>query len=723
MEGKNNTESFITIADLWYLCIARWRWFVVSVLLCLLVGVRYLLTAPYLYTRNAAIMLLEENLGKNVTDRNGDVFNNLGFVNQKSNIKDETRHITSIDILLEVANRLEPTLSNDEKFNKAVGIQSRLSAEVENSMSSIIDLTYKDFSTAKATKTLELIIQVYNEKWWQEKQTVIKNTSKFIDSRLKLLEHDLNIVDDSISTYKSRFGITDLQRVSDVYLQQQSQTDAELLRLMNERSMAEYISNLLEDKSSQDQLLLVNSGINNSLIESQITRYNSMLLQMQNHLAYTTGQNPLITNLEEELNSLRKNIYANVNNHIRTIDIQISALQDYHEETTSKITSNPSQAKYLMSIERDQKVKESLYLFLLQKKEENEISLTYKSAPSQILDMPYGSGKPTSPKRTYVLFAAIILGILVPITILFLRATFDESVRDRFDIERNCDIPFLGEVPYSGRKHSLENLLTSLHIKAKTKSNCIVVGPDILNPSNEAFRVLRNNLDSIVADKKGCRVYILKSTEIEVGKTYVGMNLALTKAIDGSRVLFIDGDLRQASASKIWQTPLQGLTDYLLGNESDYQKLLWHPEGYPTMDVLPVGNLPTNPTELLNSPLLDELFKTLRQHYDNIFIDSPSAGILADADILERYVDCTLLIIRAGQFSRHHLKELSPIQIINGTSKPQYIILNGVDIDERYGYYYSYKYERSEEEKDATTMGKKAKILEKLIFKKKSHQS
>ncbi len=727
MAKENKAESFLTIADLWHLCAARWRWFVFAIAICLSIAIFYLLTTPYLYTREASVLVREESLGKNTTKSNENEFNDIGFVNQKNNVTNVVRHITSLDVLMEVVRRIDKSpMTKWVVLDKAKAMQRRLNAKLDDELNStVINLTYKDFSTIKAEQVLSLLIQVYNEKWLNDKQLITKNTSQFIDSRLRLLEKDLDRVDDSISTYKSRYGITDLQHVSDMYLQQQSQSDAELLNLSNQKAMAEYIRNLLNDKSSKPQLLLVNSGINNTVIETQITLYNNLLLQLQSHMEYTSDQNPLIISKQKELNNLRNNILANINNHIRSIDIQLIGLEDYHGEASSKIISNPDQAKYLVSIEREQKVKESLYLFLLQKKEENEISITYKAAPTQILDVPNGSGKPTSPKRTQVLFVAIILGMLIPTTFLFLRASFDESVRDHFDIERNCDIPFLGEVPYSGREHSLESLLMPFGIGNKAKSGGIVVGPDILNPSNEAFRVLRNNIDSITIDKGSnnvCKVYLLKSTEIEVGKTYVGMNLAMTKAIDGSRVLFVDGDLRQASASRLWRTPLLGLTDYLQGEEGDYYKLLWHPEGYSTIDILPAGALPTNPTELLSKPILSELLNTLRQQYDNIFIDSPSAGILADADIIERYVDCTLLIIRAGRFNRHRLNELSPIQVINGNTKPQYIILNGVNIDARYGFYYSSKYERSEEDKNITSVNKKNSLFSQIIFKKKNHQ-
>jgi len=727
MEKEKKAESFVTIGDLWKLCTARWRWYVASVGLCLILAVGYLLKTPYLYTRYAAIIVREENLGENTTKANGNEFSEIGFVNQKEKINNVVRHLSSLDVMMEVVRRLKLTDNENKIIYYAHDIQSRFMAEIEEPLTStIIDLTYKDYSTTEAERVLSLIIQVYNDKWLEEKRQLIRNTSLFIDSRLRLLERELDIVDDSISTFKSQYGITNLDRVSDVYLQQQSAADAEILSLSNEKAMAQYIRDLLNKESGKHQLLIVNSGIKNNVIESQITLYNNLLLQMENHLEYTSDQNPLIVSQEKELTSLRKNILANVNDHIQSLDIQLNSLHGFHGEATSKIISNPGHAKYLTSIERDQKVKESLYLYLLQKKEENEISATYKAAPTQVIDIPNGSGKPTTPNRPKVLIAALMFGLLLPTTVLFLRASMDNTVRDRHDIERNTDIPFLGEVPYSGREHSLESMLMRFGIGRKAKSGGIVVGHDMLNASNEAFRVLRNNLDASIAGKfqgNGGRVYLLKSTQIEVGKTFVGMNLALVKAIGGERVLFIDCDLRQASASRLWRTPLLGLTDYMHREESDYRKLLWHIDGYPTLDVLPAGALPTNPTEMLIDPLFEQLLITVRQDYDSIIIDSPSAGILADADIIERFTDCTLFVVRAGQFNRHRLSELSPIEVISGTAKPQYIILNGVDIHVRYGFAYSHKYERSEEEKNVTKISKKTILLNKVIFKKKNNHA
>lgn len=375
-------------------------------------------------------MVREESLGKNTTEKNGDEFNKIGFVEQKSNVNNVIRHYESLDVLMEVAHRLDSTLKDGYLIYKAEAIQSRLTIENEDEQSTILDITYRDYSTPQAELVLTLILQVYKEKWLEGKRQAALKTSQFIDSRLELLEHELDIVDDSIAQYKSRYGITDLGQVSDLYLQQQSSSDTEILKLTNQKAMAEFIRGLLENKSSEHQLLLVNSGINNSALEAQISLYNSLLMQLQSHQNYTSSQNPLILNQEKELDDLRKRILTNINNHIHTIDIQLSSLTDYYDDATSKVVSNPSQAKHLATIERERKVKESLYMFLLQKKEENEISITYNSDNTVILEPPHGSGKPTSPKRLQVLLAAIVLGIFGPVTIIFLRASFDESVRD-----------------------------------------------------------------------------------------------------------------------------------------------------------------------------------------------------------------------------------------------------------------------------------------------------
>lgn len=678
---NKKSESFLTIADLWHLCVAHWQWFVASVFVCLFLAVNYLMTTPFLYTRKAVVLVREESLGNNSTEKNGSEFNDMGFVKQKNNVTNVIRHYKSLDVLMDVAHRLDSTLKGGYLINKAVAIQSRLSVDNTDSKSTIIDLTYRDRSTGEAERVLNTILQVYDERCIEEKHRSIINTSQFIDSRLKLLQNDLNIVDDSIAQFKSRYGITNLDRVSDLYLQQQSASDSEILKLTNQKAMAEYIQSLLNDNSSEPQLLLVNSGLNSSVLEAQISQYNSSLMQLQNHLNYTSSQNPLILNQEKELESLRSKIRDNLENHIHTIDIQLQSLIDYNDEATSKVVSNPAQAKHLATIERERTVKESLYMYLLQKKEENEISLTYTTSNTQLIELPHGSGKPTSPKRSQVLLASIFLGLLMPVTILFLRAVLDEHVRDRYDIESRGNIPFLCEIPLSKEKSTWRSVLRLLGLKSK--QNPIVVGYGKLNAVNEAFRMLRTKLEELcTSDGKSSHVFLITSNQQDAGNSFISVNLSLTLAIGRKHVLLIDADLRKASTSQCLNAQQQGLADYLNGQVDAVDSLLMHLKDYPTLDVLPAGTVLPNPTELLSSKLFTRLIETARLKYDMIIIDSPVASYIADAEIIKKHVDYSLFIVRAGLYLRRNLDELELSE--DNANNKQLVILNGVDTDFRY---------------------------------------
>ncbi len=675
--AKKKTEGFITISDLWQLCVAHRKWFAISVCACLFFAIYYLLTTPYFYTREAAIMVREETIGKSSNETRANDFSDLGVVSQKSNVTNVVRHIMSLDVLMEVARRLEPKQTEGEMIDMAKDIQSRLSVDIEDLQSTIIDLTYKDHSTTEAEQVLSLIIQVYNEKWLEEKNLITKKTSLFIDARLKLLERDLDQVDDSISTYKSRYGITDLQHVSNIYLQQQSRSDAELLTLSNQKAMAEYIRDLLKDRSSKHQLLLVNSGINNSVIEDQITLYNSLVIDLQSHLEYTSDQNPLIATREKELTNLRNSILANVNNHIRTIDIQLLALKGYSGETTSKITSNPAQAKYLVSIEREQKVKESLYLYLLQKKEENDISITYQLPNTQIIDVPHGSGKPTSPQRGKVLIAAVMLGLMIPVTIIFLRASFDETVRNSKDITCHDSLLLFACIPLCPNINIWKQLQYRLHKKPIPRVG-MVVAKGLQDPANEAFRVLRTKIENKTIGHSEGKVMMVTSFKKGEGKTFVSMNLALTLAIHHKHILFIDADMRDGKASKFFGADDWGLTDYLCGITQDATQSIIQLPDYPSLDILPVGVLQPTPTELLGTERFAKMIASLRKQYELVIIDTPQVDGLADTEILEQYADATLFITRAGLLRRQRLNELEEAQQ-KGKYKGLTVVVNGVE--------------------------------------------
>lgn len=709
------TEDFITITDLWHLCLAHWNWFVVSLFLCIGIASYYLAVTPNQYTREAAILVKQESQKNPNKSSDNEVLNDVSVVQQQTNVPNVQRQLVSLDVLSEVARRMKMADTDAGCLKKAQGLSKRLKVTVEDEKSSIINLSIIDTSPYVAEQILSTTVQVFNEKWLAAKNKISATTSAFIQDRLSLLEKELGSVDDSISSFKARNKITDIDRISDVYLQQQSNSDAQILTLSNQKSMAIYIIGILRDKDSQHQLLPTNSGINNSVAEAQITQYNNLLLQLKSSLYNTSSQNPLIIKQEKELSDIRRNITATINNHIKALDIQLQSYMDVSGEANSKIVQNPKHAKHLLSVEREQKVKESLYLYLLQKKEENEISTTYTSYITDMIDPPHGSETPTAPNSRNVLFAAILMALLVPTVILFIRENLDNTVRDRYDIERKTNIALVGEVPlyiYDRKKQKtvaaprfktpkLEDILSWR--KKRNEFNPLVVRPDQQDFVNEAFRVIRTNLEFMTSKHGGKNVYIVTSSYAGSGKTFVSMNLALALAIKGKKVLFIDGDLRHASASHHFHCPKIGFADYLAGNEDNLDNLIVsaadvlestlheRAEEVSSLHIIPVGTIPPNPTELLASERLEEFISKVRQQYDFIIIDCPPSDSLADTGIIERQADRTLFVVRAGLFERKRVEDIGT-DAVSSKFKQLSIVLNGSKVGGRYGNRYGYKY-------------------------------
>ena len=406
---KKPVEDFVSLLDLLFLCLLNWRWFVLSTTVIVSFTLYNLSVTPKMYTRSATVLIKQETTGKNASGKGPyqDV-SEIGMIQQATNMNNIVRHLSSLDVLCEVVKRLN-LADEHQMMSTAAKMRKRLKVNNGDDKSTIVNLEYTDRSIRQADNVLSTLVQVYNEKWIEDKNQIAQSASRFIQARMKVLEKDLKQVDEEIASFKSENRITSLDRVSDMYLQRQNRSDDEILKLNNQISMAMYIRNILSD-TSQHQILLSNSGIGNDIIENQITHYNSVLQEYNSHLSYTSEQNPLMINKRNDLDHLRDNILHSIDNHVETVQIQLRSMEGYNEETASKISSNPEQAMQLATIERQQNVKESLYLFLLQKYEENEISMTYNSEILQLIDIPNGSEAPTSPKTVRNLMVAVLAG-------------------------------------------------------------------------------------------------------------------------------------------------------------------------------------------------------------------------------------------------------------------------------------------------------------------------
>ena len=560
---------------------------------------------------------------------------------------------------------------------------TNLRAELGSEDATIIDLSIDDTSIRRAEEVLGTLIQVYNEKWVQDKNQIAISTSQFINDRLGVIEGELGHVDENISSYKSEHLLPDVQAASNLYLSQSAENKKQLLALNSQLSTAKYIRKELNRKSLT-QPLPSNSGIDNVNIQSQIGEYNTMMLERNRLLENSSEKNPLVKDLSKSLRSMQTAIVQSVDNLISSLNTQIRDLRTQEASTVSQLASNPNQAKYLLSVERQQKVKEELYLYLLQKREENELSQAFTAYNTRIITAPRGTEWPTAPRKVNILLVAFALGLLVPAVVVFMRENMNTRVRGRKDLE-NMDIPFVGEIP----------LEIGNEVKGVKNEYRVVVKEQNRNIINEAFRVARTNLEFMAGQSDRRRVIMLSSINPGSGKTFISLNLAACFAIKGKRTIVIDMDLRRASLSGYVDKPSKGLSNYLNGQTDNWREIVTRNDENPKLDIIPVGTLPPNPTELLFSPRLELLMGELEKEYDYIFIDCPPVEIVADTSIICKWADMTIFVIRAG------LMERDMLPIVNGYYTEHKfgnmaMLLNGTTAAygrygyHRYGYHYGY---------------------------------
>jgi capsular exopolysaccharide synthesis family protein len=380
---------------------------------------------------------------------------------------------------------------------------------------------------------------------------------------------------------------------------------------------------------------------------------------------------------------------ASIDNSIVALNTQIRNLQGSQASTTSKIASNPTQAKYLLSVERQQKVKESLYLFLLQKREENELSQAFTAYNTRIVEQPGGSTAPTSPNSRNILAIAFVIGLVIPFGVVYLLEMSNTKVRGRKDVS-NLTIPFIGEIPQNGsarRKKGKKN-----DDDAESKAKRIVVRDGKRDIINESFRVLRTNVEFMCNSAEQNNIIAITSFNPGSGKSFISINLGMSLAIKRNKVLVLDGDMRHGSASAYVGSTERGLSSYLSGAESDINSLIVRDNECEYLHVLPIGTVPPNPTELLESPRFAKLIQELKPIYNYIVIDCPPIEVVADAQIIDRYADRTFFVIRAGLFERAMLPELDRLYNDKKYHNMAFM-LNGTRNEQgRYGYSHSYRY-------------------------------
>ncbi len=568
--------------------------------------------------------------------------------------------------------------------SKIENLAEALTSGLADEHATVIKLTLTDSSAERSEDILNNLIEVYNQSWVDDRNQMARATSRFINQRLVSLEDELSDVDSDISSFKSENLLPDVNEASSVYLQQATKTSDEILELNNKLSMARYVHDYLDNPSHATALMPANSGTGTGAIDNQINEYNRLMIE-RNKLASSSSENhPRVRQYDASLAEMRSAVLTAIDNEIVALNTAIHNLQRSQASATARIAANPTQAKYLMSIGRQQKVKESLYLYLLQKREENELGQTFAPYNTRLLQDAQGSRIPVAPRKAQIMAIAFLLGLMIPASVLYVIEMTNTTVRSRKDIDM-LSVPFLGEIRYVGKNRKFS--------RSKDTDMGILVGHGKSDPTNEAFRMLRSNLEFMNrGDNKDTKVIMVTSAISGSGKTFVSMNLGASIALKNKKVLLIDLDLRRhAMSHQLAERVRQGVSAYLAGN-TDIESLIAHNiDGVDNLDFMAAGAVPPNPAELVSNKRMEELITYARKNYDIVIIDCPPTEAVEDARAITHFTDMTLYIVRIGNLERSFLPEIEKMYRENRYSRMG-LILNGAPTSGAFAYKYGYSY-------------------------------
>lgn len=550
--------------------------------------------------------------------------------------------------------------------------------------SNLLQLSYNGIHTELGKEILRQLVVEYQEASVEDKNQIASRTNNFINDRLGIITRELGDVEKDLQSFKQKNNLINIESQSDNYLGEISTLDRQLTDLEVRLNVINFLRSYLENSKNDFNVVPTTLGIDEPALGQLVAEYNTLQLKREAELKTTTAENPTIKILDQQLNKLRLDLNENLRTIYSSTDLTRKNLRSKSETFKSSITSMPLKEKELLEIKRQQGIKEALYLYLLQKREETAISLASTISNSKLIDSPIASSTPVKPDRKNIQTIALFLGLVVPTALIYLRELLDDKIGSRKEIEKMTDAPILGEIGHSKAGETL------------------VVRPNSRNAVSEQFRMLRSNLQYLLNNVEGTPVIMTTSTFSGEGKSFITINLAAALAISGRKTVILEFDLRKPKIiSNLGLKRSEGFTNYLVGNFKAESLPIPVP-GVENLFVIPCGAIPPNPGEMLSDPKVDQLFRYLSREFDAIVMDTAPVGLVSDAQILSKYASCSLYVVRLNYTLK---KQLHFIEDLHREEKLPKMALLVNDIDEKASYYsygtyhygYGYGYGRGNE--------------------------
>lgn len=494
--------------------------------------------------------------------------------------------------------------------------------------SNIIKFSMRTAMPDRDRVLLHQLIEQYNLNAVVDKNLLTQNTAAFIEERLNIITAELSEAEKTVSNYKERNNIADIEAQAKLFLQASSEEQRALAEVETQLSLVDYVDEFLRDENKRNNLIPANIGITDPSLGASLSEYNSILLQRMRIQRTATESNPVIEQMDAQLASMRQNITATIASVRESLRIRQRSLQAQDSKFNRQIKNAPEQEREYIRVVRDQQIKEKLYLFLYEKREENALMLAASTLPAKILDMPQRDVRSKKPDLKILLLICIFLGLFFPAGALYIYSLFNDSIDDVKEYEHRIHAPLLGQLAQNPHK-------TPIAIREGESS-----------ASAELFRLMHTNLRFLLPAAVKSPVILVTSYIDGEGKSYVSGNTALSLALTGKKVALVGLDVRQPMIAQNFDLTQKGhLTDYLAEPTMAVDDVII-PSGYRNLDLVPCGTVPPNPSELLQSKRIDELFAELRKRYDYIFVDSAALKDVSDAYLLDRMADLTIFVSR-----------------------------------------------------------------------------
>jgi len=625
------------------------------------------------YTESVDEPLRPYAYGKNISTTMGDIVITPNVVNVEA-YKDK-RYKVSVLPMATVAQQY----------------QSKISVSPAAQYSNILNIYLNDPIQVKAKDIIDTLVETYNNNAIADRKAIADRTSEFINDRITDIYSDLSTEDKNEEDYKSDRGITDIASQSSVNLTVSASSQQELQNAALQLDIASSMRDLVESQKGYD-ILPSNVGLSDPSIANTTARYNELVAERNRLLKSSNEKNPIIVNLDQQLSGLKRSMQSSLGSMTNNLGLQVNSLSSQLSQVNSRLYAAPKNQRALRDIGRKQQTTESLYLYLLQKREESQISFASATPKSKIIDRSYSvSPMPVSPNKKIVYMAFFIFGLIVPFSVIYVSDLLDNKVHSKTTLEKMIkDIPVLGELPKLGKR------------EAK------LVGKDDRSILAESLRIIRTNIDYMIKSKnasgKGNLIYITSSVPGE-GKTFLSSNLSMIFASTNKKVLLIGADIRNPklysffnskNVDKLGGSPRNrdmGLTEYLydrdLNTKDIINSMLVHTN---TVDVIYSGKIPPNPAELLMSNRMKELLEEVSEKYDYVIVDTAPLMVVTDTLLITEYADHIIYVTKAGVTEKKVLD--FPVKLKNeGKLKGLSFVVNNVKVSNLgYGGSYGYGY-------------------------------